>query len=300
MPTRFIWRQQHCLLTLALLRLEDPAQALQMAELAARIDPKNEWPQRLRSVILLRLDRNDEAHEAAREAVRLGPHVPEALCSLVRAELASGRISDARVTAERMVATAPDLALSHVMLGNVALKQGAFRGAEEHYRHALALAPQSGEAMNYLGVALQRQGKERQAVERFYDAARIAPTDPTAQKNLRKAITRYVGPSRTTRYVAIAIMIPLILVCPPLRPLCLIGLFIPYVHPTRLLTRLVNAVFVRWRKRRSLPPAVLTFYGYRQGVTNRCGRVGAGSVAGALLVLALLVVWLASRLHGVG
>jgi hypothetical protein len=63
---------------------------------------------------------------------------------------------------------------------------------------------------------------------------------------------------------------------------------------------MINAVFVRWRKLRSLPPTVLTFYGYRQGATNRRGLGVAGSGAGALLVLVLLVVWLASRLHGAG
>lgn len=255
----------HCLLALTLLRLEDYPRALQMAEEAARIAPDGEWPNRLRSSALLEMDRIAEAHEAAREAVRLSPDAPAALAILVRAELAAGLVGGARVTAERLVALASQQAASHLALGNVALHQGAFPGAEAHYRRALALDPQNLEAMNNLLVALQRQGKKKEAIDRFYAAARSAPQATLAQDNLHTSVKGYLGSSKAARFIAIALMIPLIVKYPVLRPLCLLGLFIPSIHPTRVLTRMVNVVVMRGLTLPTLPSAVVAFYEYRQG-----------------------------------
>jgi tetratricopeptide (TPR) repeat protein len=273
----------HCLQALALLRLGDHAQALQAAQQAVLTDPTHEWPHRLRSVILLQLGHKREALEAAREAARLGPSVLEALFTLARAELASGRTRDAQATVERLVASAPERDLAHVMRGNVAIEQKAWRAAEEHYRRALVINPQHWEAMNNLGVALQGQGREQEAIACFHHAARIDPTSHLIQNNLLNAVKRHLGETGNVtgwRRVALVFLYVVALTAS-------IGAGAPMIAIGLVGSRIINRR-QRRRKLQALPPAVVAFY-ESQKKPRRLGKCAIVIAVACILLLLLLV-----------
>jgi tetratricopeptide (TPR) repeat protein len=179
------------LLAYALLHLNQPADALRMAERAAALAPEHEWPHRLRSLILLRLGRRRDALAAAEAAVACAPGAPQPLRRLVYCQLACWRLGDARRTAERLVELAPEWAEAHLARAAIALRQFRYRDAEVDARRALALEPENWDALNSLGVALQGQLRRREALAAFHAAARTAPGVEPLRRNLDRAIEEY-------------------------------------------------------------------------------------------------------------
>lgn len=184
----------HCLMALALFSIGEHPRALEAAARALAADPQLEWPHRLRTIILLETGARRAALQAAREAVRLGPAVPEALYTLVQAQLASGNARDAQTTALRLVEIAPDRAMSYRALGHVAIREKRWAAAEAHLRRAMAFDPEAYETLNDLGLVLQAQGKEREAIDRFHDALKANPARREARENLFGALRRFLHP----------------------------------------------------------------------------------------------------------
>jgi Flp pilus assembly protein TadD len=182
----------HCLLAFALLRMGEYRRALRAAETAVVQDPTNEWAHRLRSAILMGVGKKRQALAAAQEAARLGPDVPEALYTLMVAQLACHNAGGARATTSRLAAIAPDSAFTHEAMGHLALATGQVNGAEVHFRRALAIDPQDVEMLNALGVALHRQGKRVEALERFRDAAHLDPTADFVKVNMQASLRGYL------------------------------------------------------------------------------------------------------------
>jgi tetratricopeptide (TPR) repeat protein len=184
----------HCLMALALRSLGEYPRALEAAQRALAANLEDEWPHRLRSIVLLEMGRRRVALQAARESVRLGPDVPEALFTLVQAQLACGKTRDAQATGARLAEIAPDRALTYQTLGYVAIRRRQWAAAEAHLRRALAIDPESYETMNDLGLVLQEQGKAREAIDRFHDALRTSPARREARENLFGALRRFLRP----------------------------------------------------------------------------------------------------------
>jgi tetratricopeptide (TPR) repeat protein len=183
----------YCLLARALIPLGQYRRALKAAETAVLCDPENEWPHRLRSACLRGLGKKSQALEAAQEAARLGPHVPEALYSLVCAQLDSNQTRAARATAERLGTIAADTIFAHKALGLAALTARQWSSAERHFRRALAIDPQDVEVLIWLGGTLRQQGRHLEALERMHDAARLEPAVDSVRLHLQAALGWYLG-----------------------------------------------------------------------------------------------------------
>src|SRR5205085_2279443 len=88
-----------CFLGLAYLNLNRLEPALNAADAAVRVAPGNEWPHRLRCLILRRMGKAKDALAAALEAARLAPELPDALTDLARSQVAFRQVAAARATA---------------------------------------------------------------------------------------------------------------------------------------------------------------------------------------------------------
>ena len=185
----------HCFMALAFLALGESSKALAAGARAVAADPEDEWPHRLCSIALHERGNRRAALQSAREAARLGPDVPEALFTLVRAQLACRQRRAAAVTADHLATVAPGEVLVYRALGDVAMARRDWRVAETHFRCAVARDPESYVALTNLGFVLHRLGRAREAIERFHDAARANPTAGVTRENLIGAVRRFLQPN---------------------------------------------------------------------------------------------------------
>lgn len=185
----------HCFMALAFLSLGEYTKALAAGARAVAADPEDEWPHRLCSIALHERGKRRAALQSAREAVRLGPDVPEALSTLVRAQLACRQHREAAATADHLATVAPGEVLMHRAQGDVAIARRDWRAAETHFRCAVARDPESYVALNNLGLVLHRLGRAQEAIQRFHEAARANPTAGEARENLIGAVRRFLQPN---------------------------------------------------------------------------------------------------------
>lgn len=89
----------------------------------------------------------------------------------------------------RAVEAAPGYADAHSNLGNMLLEQGDLDGAEQAYRRGLALAPELVDAKNNLGLLLKRRGFAAEAECIYREAIAQAPENPMAYNNLGHLLT---------------------------------------------------------------------------------------------------------------
>jgi len=161
------------------------------------------------------LGRYDDAARQLRDAIALDPGFLAAMANLVAVDLQRGDLREARTTADRFVALAPDSARALYARGIVALRDGDSATAREdfgkllranpayavaHYdlalaeerlghidsaerelRTALSLSPTYARAEFALGAVLLRQGRRTEAREAFVRTLHDATGDPALQ-----------------------------------------------------------------------------------------------------------------------
>lgn len=128
------------------------------------------------------------------EALALRPDSPELLAYSARADLALGRIVQAREQASRSFAAAPSTA-ARLVLGDVAARDGDYAGALEAYQPVIALAA----AFQRLGEQAMARGDLPAAVGFFESATRETPVySEEAHQRLAVARERLAAASRGT------------------------------------------------------------------------------------------------------
>ncbi len=174
-----------CRLSLANLRLDRDAAALDAAGRAAALAPDNDWPHRLASHALESLGRHDEAVRAASEAVRLAPVVWQGHARYAATlSAAGGDLRQARQAAGYAVQLAPNEPDAHSALGLVALRQGDHDTAERAFKHVLSLQPEHHSALNNLAVVQLRRRDLDGALSGFSAAIRSEPQQEVARRNV--------------------------------------------------------------------------------------------------------------------
>lgn len=147
-----------CITAVCLGHLKRAAEGLATADRAAELDPTDDWPQRIRVSLFAELGRGREALEAAREAVRLAPGVPDCWYLLVRSLVSlPGGINEAKAAIAYALPYFPDAAEIHEAAGLVALADSDWRTADAAYRRALELRPGDGQlqaAVQYVEARL--------------------------------------------------------------------------------------------------------------------------------------------------
>ncbi|MGH3099084.1 MAG: tetratricopeptide repeat protein [Streptosporangiales bacterium] len=176
-----------CLLSLALIRVDEPQEATSAAARAAALEPAEEWPHRLASIALVNQKRPDQAVAAAREAVRCGPALWQTHAQLALAlheTRGPGASDEAWYAASHATALAPEEAETHFVMGVVAQDRGQLAVAERAYRQALSLEPTNAAAMNNLALVELRLGRVHQAAEGFTSSLRADPGLGVARANV--------------------------------------------------------------------------------------------------------------------
>jgi Flp pilus assembly protein TadD len=174
-----------CRLSLANLRLDRDAEALEAAARATALAPDNDWPHRLASHALESLGRNDEAVREAGEAVRLAPNVWQGHARFAATlSAAGGDLRLARQAAGYAVQLAPNEPDAHSAMGLVALRQGDHDTAERAFRHVLSLQPEHHSALNNLAVVQLRRRDLDGALHGFSAAIRSEPQQEVARRNV--------------------------------------------------------------------------------------------------------------------
>jgi len=215
------------------------------------------------------LGKHRAALQAAREAVRLGPDVPEALFTLVQAQLACRRRREAATTAHHLTAVAPGEVLTHRALGDVAMAGRDWGRAETHFRRAVARDPESFVALNNLGFVLHHLGRDREAIERFHEAARANPAAGEARENLIGAVRRFLQPG-----------VPLLAAGVVIGALARATSFQPVVFGLMLAGWVAGYLIWRRRRLQRLPPGASAVYAHA-GVWKRGPFTPAGRLLAA-------------------
>ena len=167
----------------ALSRLERDEEARDAAEEACALNPELAAAQSNLGVALRALGRREEAAERFRTAARLQPRNAEAHANLGVTLTELGAVQEAEAALEAAVALAPDWADGWYNLGNARLRQLRLPQAEAAYRRALALAPGHAEAHANLAATHRALGRPDLALAHYADAARLNPTDPRLLQN---------------------------------------------------------------------------------------------------------------------
>ncbi|MGA2521657.1 MAG: hypothetical protein ABSG81_12675 [Acidimicrobiales bacterium] len=189
-----------CLLARAQIGAGHNEDALVCATRAVALRPDDEWPHRLRSIALGRLDRHAEAVTEARQSVRLAPHLWQTHHRLAYAHLAGGwHGTEARQAAAEACALGPLEAVTHTAVGAVALAAGDRDSAEAAFRHALTIDPNSDVAHNELARlhlrrrSLANAGGLADAASGFASALRANPRAGASRRNLELVVQVFLA-----------------------------------------------------------------------------------------------------------
>lgn len=146
----------------------------------------------LRSVILHRQKFFDAELRMAKKAVQLEPEEPLYLYRLAEAQLQSGLISCAKISADLAVKLEPNGKDTLSLLGDIELALKKYACAEQHYRAALQQSPEDISLLNQLAVSLWSQKRQKEALDIFFNALKKDAANPDLQDNTFKLIQQYL------------------------------------------------------------------------------------------------------------
>jgi Tfp pilus assembly protein PilF len=129
-----------------------------------------------------------EAVARYEHALRLDPHLVEALNNLGVALLSQGKVDESAACLERALQQKPDYADAIGNLGNTLQADGKLDEATACYRHALRLKPDNPNTHHDLGNALRASGDLAAAMTCYDQALRLKPD--FAQVHLSRSLLR--------------------------------------------------------------------------------------------------------------
>jgi tetratricopeptide (TPR) repeat protein len=127
------------------------------------------------AIVLVALERLDDAIVHYRRAIALKPNHAKAYSNLGAALRLRGRLDDAEAACRRALALDPYAASAHVNLGTVLTSRDRLDEAAESFRHATELKPDLAEAFLNLGLARHNQGRFEEALTHYRQASRLRP-----------------------------------------------------------------------------------------------------------------------------
>jgi len=133
---------------------------------------------------LLNLGRVDEAIVQYQKVLAIWPESPDSYAGLGSAFLQKKRLDEAIIEYQKAVEIKPDLAEAHNNLGYCFLQKGRVNEAITQFQKALEIKPDFAEAHNTLGDCLLQIGRADEAIIQYQKAVEIKPDFAEAHNNL--------------------------------------------------------------------------------------------------------------------
>ena len=171
------------------LGLENHQEALAAARQVISLEP--EWPfgYFIISICLHNVLDFDGELQAAEHAVSLAPEEPDLLDRLARAQMRSGLLRKAKITATQLTKVSPEDADTHSLLSDICFQLDDYKTAEPHVREALRQQPENHILHNDLGRIHLVTKQWRDAIDAFYNAVKLQPGEQIYRDNLNMAVT---------------------------------------------------------------------------------------------------------------
>jgi len=176
--------------------LDGPGVALPIVEQALSIEPKRAAFHAQRGHFLSHHGRHEAAEEGFLRALAIDPTHQFALTARVEAILRDPRtgrrkhkeerLRAARSSADALLSTYPNAAVSHLTDAKVKLANEDFIGCEAAATEGLRISPENPIGHQLIGFAAEGQGKTREAGDAFVRAQRADPTSTTGLEGLRR------------------------------------------------------------------------------------------------------------------
>lgn len=136
----------------------------------------------------MKLERFEEARQAARQAVELAPDDEDAVMLLAQTYLEENRLEEMEKIARDYLARFPNSAAMLNFLGYSFADKGIrLEEAEQLIRRALTFSPDSGAIVDSLGWVLYRKGRYQEAIAELERAARLSPDEAEITDHLGDA-----------------------------------------------------------------------------------------------------------------
>jgi len=158
------------------------------------------WAKTALAVVLASRGEYDVAEDNIRDAVAFYGGIPYPLAVLARVLRLTGRIREARLTADRAIdeataqRTLPPLSFALIEAGEARIADGDLEGAAERFARALAIARETGDP-DWQGLALRglasiehRRGRPQIAIERLREALAVATARPGGMRRAQAEI----------------------------------------------------------------------------------------------------------------
>jgi tetratricopeptide (TPR) repeat protein len=151
----------------------------------------------LLGMVLLRMNRPEEACEHVQTVLAINPSDPSAHANLGMAQRALGRLAEALESFDRALAQAPDFVAVLIERGNLLLDLGRFEAALDSFTRALQFEPRNVYALNGCGNARLELGAALQALNDFDRALLELPQAAWLQANRATALANAGRPSES-------------------------------------------------------------------------------------------------------
>jgi tetratricopeptide (TPR) repeat protein len=158
---------------------------------ALRQEPDDPFAHGIHALVLVDLDRAEEALQSASTAIMLAPDLSLGHTARARALLSLERFKEAETSANEAIRLDPEDADTQVVLAAALLGRGRYAEALAAADKALSLEPESESALGLRAVALgmsERGSGWEEAAEHFREALRLDPTSEYAQAGLAEAM----------------------------------------------------------------------------------------------------------------
>lgn len=156
----------------------------------APAEPQNSTAHYDLALAYAHVGRDDDASTHLHAAIALDPGFLAAMANLISVDLRRGDLTDARSTADRFLAIAPDSARALYSRGIVALATGDSKTAQADFGRLLATNPSYAVAHYDLGLAELQLGRASDALREFSASLDLSPSYARARFALATVLLR--------------------------------------------------------------------------------------------------------------
>jgi tetratricopeptide (TPR) repeat protein len=141
-------------------------------------------------LLLVQVQRNDEAAAAFTNALRIAPENVWNLHNLAQLHAREGRQEEALREFRRAVELKPRFGLAYIGIGQILEARGDQAGADLNYQLAVHHRIYRAEDLATLGRLCLKKGWFDAAVTNLQDALKLSPNDPALHRELADALTK--------------------------------------------------------------------------------------------------------------